>query len=392
MGLPERIQLYQQVEKLRGKPLVVYVTSIRQFAEGQIAQDAITELLSQLQTLPRNISDLDLLVVSNGGDGTVAWRIVSLIRERVKKFSILVPHAAFSAATLIALGADEIVMHPHGNLGPTDPQITNQKKGIQFGTEDLQAFLRFAREEVGLTDQAPLRDAFLKFGDEVGFVGIGTAARSTQLSMSIGEKMLLMHMTDTEGRQNARAISEALNTKYFHHGYPLSRSEAKEIGLPLAERDQAIEDLLWSIWKDLETDLRVRETFVPLDILKNDPNCQALFGPVPQLQIPPGAAPTVVQAIAQAYFQQHGLQGVPPAAYETTLALMESIRHASRHRVAGSIFAARLHDLDFKVQLAPEKIGWVDVPLPLPGPGEAPQNVPPEPQVPVPAPIPAPPL
>jgi ClpP class serine protease len=112
--------------------------------------------------MPENATELDLYLVSNGGDGTVAWRIVSLIRERVRKFSVLVPQAAFSAATLIALGADEIVMHPYGNLGPTDPQIHNRNKNVQFGAQDLAAFLTFARDEVGLTDQAPLLELFKK--------------------------------------------------------------------------------------------------------------------------------------------------------------------------------------------------------------------------------------
>src|SRR5262249_46262744 len=131
-------------------------------SHGQIASDTVPELLLQLQALPAETSELDLLLVSNGGDPTVAWRGVSLIRERTKKFSVLVPQAAYSAATLIALGADEIVMHPHGNLGPTDPQIHAPRKGqkdstpdsVPFGSEDLAAFLRFAREEVGLGDQA----------------------------------------------------------------------------------------------------------------------------------------------------------------------------------------------------------------------------------------------
>jgi ClpP class serine protease len=43
---------------------------------------------------------------------------MSLLREKVKDVAILIPQAAFSAATLMALGADEIVMHPCGNLGP----------------------------------------------------------------------------------------------------------------------------------------------------------------------------------------------------------------------------------------------------------------------------------
>jgi hypothetical protein len=296
------------------------------------------------------------------------WRIVSLIRERVKKFSVLVPHAAFSAATLIALGANEIVMHPHGNLGPTDPQITNPKKGNQFGTEDLQAFLRFAREKVGLSDQEPLRDVFMKFAEEVGFVGVGVASRGTQLSMSIGEKMLLMHMTDTKKNQNARAISESLNTKYFHHGYPLSRSEAKEIGLPVADPVQALEDWMWAIWRDLEIDLNLREAFVPLDVLRNHVASQGLFAPVPQLQIPPGANQAILQTTLHIYMQQLGIQSVAPAPFENTLCLMESVRKGSRMRMAGTIFAARSPDMELKVQVAPEKVGWVDVALPLPPP------------------------
>ena len=124
---------------------------MRRNAEAQIARDAVSELLAQLQALPKGTNELDLLIGSNGGDGTVAWRLVSLIRERVDSFAVLVPQAAFSAATLIALGADEIVMHPYGNLGPTDPQITNRGKNVQFGSEDLAAFLKFARDEVGWT-------------------------------------------------------------------------------------------------------------------------------------------------------------------------------------------------------------------------------------------------
>jgi hypothetical protein len=240
-------------------------------------------------------------------------------------------------------------MHPHGNLGPTDPQITNRLKGIQFGSEDLQSFLRFAREQVGLTDQGPMRDLFQKFSEEVGFVNVGVAARGTQLSMSIGEKMLLMHMKD-DGSKNARAISESLNTKYFHHGYPLSRGEAQEIGLPVQNADVVVENLLWSIWKDLEADLALREAFVPVSRLKADPACSVLFSAGPPAAMVSSAS----------------------TSFENTLALMESVRRASRMRVGGTISGTRQAGMDLKIQVSPEAIGWVDVPLPLPGPSDTP--------------------
>jgi hypothetical protein len=129
---------------------------------------------------------------------------------------------------------------------------------------------------------------------------------------------------------------------------------------------------MWSIWNDLQVDLQLRESFVPIIVLKDDPNCQALFAPVPQLHIPAGLAPGMVQALLQAYLQQVQHQAVPPATFENNLALMESLRHASRMRVAGRIFAARQHDLTFNIRVEAEKVGWVDVALPLPAPAGAP--------------------
>ncbi|WNL47903.1 hypothetical protein RKE25_09855 [Dyella sp. BiH032] len=363
MGLQQRVALYRELEQHRGKPLVIYVTSTRENSAGQISSDAIPELLTQLHALPPDTQDIDLLVVSNGGDPTVAWRIVSLIREQVKHFSILVPQAAFSAATLLALGADKIVMHPHGNLGPTDPQITNRKKAIQFGSEDVRAFLRFAREEVGLTDQKPLRDLFLRFSEEVGFVGIGVAARSAQLSQAMAEGMLGLHMKE-DGKQSARAISELLNKNYFHHGYPLNRKEAKQIGLKIEPSDETTERLMWSIWKDIEQDLKLKEPFLPIHQLKSDPACSALFSPVPQVSYPPGIGQQQLQVLMMAFAQQIAAERVPPTNYEVVVGLMESPRHASLARVKGSIFGARQPDLEFKVQIVPEVNGWIDVPIP----------------------------
>jgi hypothetical protein len=365
MGLQQRVGLYRQLEEHRGKPLIVYVTSTRDNAAGQISADAIAELLSQLHALPAGVNDIDLLIVSNGGDATVAWRIVSLIREQVEKFSILIPQAAFSAATLVALGADHIVMHPHGNLGPTDPQITNRKKGVLFGSEDARAFLRFAKDEVRLTDQKALRDLFVRFGEEVGFVAMGVAARSAQLSQSMAEAMLKLHMKD-EGAQSARAISETLNTNYFHHGYPLNKKEASSIGLKIEPANVITDNLMWSIWKDIEADLKLKEPFMPLQLLKADPACAALFSAVPQLSIPPGAPPQVLQMLMQNYAALIATERVPPTSYDVVTGVMESSRFASQARMKGSIFAARQHDLEFKVQMVPETSGWIEVSIPPP--------------------------
>src|SRR5205807_5854070 len=112
---------------------------------SMMAADAIPEFQDQLDKLPKDKKQADLLVVSNGGDPTVAWRMITLLRERVDEVGVLVPQAAYSAATLLALGANKLVMHPNGNLGPVDPQISVKKHGEkeaqQFGFEELAGFL-----------------------------------------------------------------------------------------------------------------------------------------------------------------------------------------------------------------------------------------------------------
>ena len=360
MAAEQRRPLYRELEALRGHPVIAYVTSARAGAAGSIAGVSVAELLLQLDQLPSSTKELDLLLVSNGGDPTVAWRIVSLIRERVSRFSVLIPQAAFSAATLIALGADEIVMHPHGNLGPTDPQITHRKppskdgagQAVGFGAEDLAAFLRFAKDNVGLTDQKQLLSVFNHFCEEVGSVAIGVAARSTQLTVSMGEKLLQLHMRADADKAKARAISEKLTRDFFHHGYPVSRSEAAVIGLPIADRNHAVERLMWAIWSSMSEELKLREPVNDMGMIFANPNAAPLFGSLPHFVVP---APNGGQAVAA----QPPIIEVPPTEFELTHALMESARLATSFVTNGLLFASRLPDQNYRLSKIIKQQGWI---------------------------------
>lgn len=356
MALPERLKIYREIEEIRQRPIFTYVTNSRQNAEGGMAPDALPEIIDQILLLPKGAKQADILVVSNGGDPTVAWRMISLLRERVESVGVLVPQSAFSAATLIALGADEIVMHTCGNLGPVDPQITvqrprpgtNDKEIIRFGSEDLAGFLRFVRESVGLSDQEYLKSAFELFCKEAGAVPIGVATRAAQLSLSMGEKLLRMHMKDAEG-QKARAIAEALNTKFFYHGYPVGRKEAKEIGLKVIEPEERLEKLIWDVWLDLESEMKCRKPFNPMEEVAQSPVGQQLFANVPQVTIPSGLPAEIMQQVAQQILSQISLVNLSPVDYEIRQAIIESPRKASAFVTNGKIYARR--DVDLKISL-----------------------------------------
>lgn len=107
----KRLELITALEAARkGRTVITYLTSTRSNLETQMAMDAMPVIYRHLQALstPKDETRIDLFLHSNGGDGTVPWRLVTLIRDFCGEFNVLVPHRAFSAATLTALGADQV--------------------------------------------------------------------------------------------------------------------------------------------------------------------------------------------------------------------------------------------------------------------------------------------
>lgn len=250
MAIAERLALYRKLEvEERKRPLLVYVTNERPGVPSRIAGDVLPEIMDQLERLPGNTKELDFLVVSNGGDPTVAFRIMTLLRERVDQITVLIPQAAYSAATLLALGADKIIMHPNGNLGPVDPQIqirTNEGS-TEFSSVDVTAFLRFVKEEVGLTDQKHLGTVFQTLCNQIGSVPLGYSTRALQLSASLGQKLLRMHLKGPDAEQRASTIADSMCKDFFDHGYAVGRKEAKQLGLEVENASQTVEKLIWDM-------------------------------------------------------------------------------------------------------------------------------------------------
>ena len=104
----------------------------------------------------------------------VPWRLVSMIREYCDHFSVLVPYKAHSAATMIALGADEIVMSDMSELSPIDPSTANvfnpvdpqnPQNRIPISVEDVMAYFDLAKNKFGIKSDEELTEIFKKFID-----------------------------------------------------------------------------------------------------------------------------------------------------------------------------------------------------------------------------------
>jgi Serine dehydrogenase proteinase len=274
MPKDNRVSLLKEIGKERSTCVITYITSTRPNLEVPMAMDAIRKVYDHLEAVavPRQKLAVDLFIHSNGGDGTVPWRLVTLIREYATKFSVLVPYKAFSAATLAALGADKIVMHPMGMLGPTDPTVGNpfnpddpnapgQKIGISV--EDVTAFISLIKEDAGIQHEDELVQAFNKLSDKVHPLALGNVKRSLSQSRMMAQKLLSLHMDKRNEEHKIDEIVDSLTSKLFYHGHPINRAEAKdEVGLKTVEHPPAaVEKLMWSLYLDYEVEMKMEEPF-----------------------------------------------------------------------------------------------------------------------------------
>lgn len=286
MTYETRVTLYQKIERLRKRPLIVYSTRFSNYNNGLMSMDSIPEFCEQLLQTSSNSKKVDLLLISQGGDAIVAWRIINLLREQFEEVDVLVPYVAQSAATVLSFGADHIVMHPFSCLGPIDPQITIQSDNLQvppkmFSVEDIQAYLEFVRKDLGITNSrnstsdselsgfnSNVLDHLVK---ELNPTQIGIVKKSMKLSEGLAEKLLLLHMDD---RKQVKNIVKKFNTM-THHGYTIGRKEAKESGLPVEYPSKQLEKLMWAVWTDLSSELKCNIPFDPLIALTANPKMEA---------------------------------------------------------------------------------------------------------------------
>jgi hypothetical protein len=313
MGDVERKDLISKLQAARGGRLLVsYITSTRPGLEIQIADDMLRRLFDHLEADREAAKKgVDLFIHSNGGQSTVPWRIVSLIREYTDNFAVLVPHHAFSAGTLIALGADEIVMHRMGCLGPIDPSVANifnpqnpyqPGQPAPISVEDVSAYFKLVKEDVGINHEDELIQAFAPLANQIHPLALGNVQRHHQQSRLMAKKLLLTHMGkpgQPDKDHDIETIIDHLKSKLFFHGHPINRREARE-DLKLAVKDAPaeVEDLMWALYLQYEDVLQMATPFSFSHELDQAAASAAAAGPPaedhpadPPVAAPPAEAP-----------------------------------------------------------------------------------------------------
>jgi ATP-dependent protease ClpP protease subunit len=125
LGTTTRQKLIKDIESLdteTPRRLLVYIGNIAN-PNSQINPTHTVPLADALAAIGKT-ENLDLMIHTLGGSGETAEKIVEMCRNHCSgEFRVIIPNMAKSAGTLIALGADKIVMGHCSEVGPIDPQI-----------------------------------------------------------------------------------------------------------------------------------------------------------------------------------------------------------------------------------------------------------------------------
>lgn len=277
MARPERKALIESFEQARGSRVIVYITGDRQPTNALIGDDALRPLYDHLREID-TAERLDLFIYSRGGDIDVPWRIATALRATAPEWNVLIPFRANSAATLLAIGADQIVMGRQAELGPIDPIMNFTRVMSQPGSpptlaqesvnvEDIMAYLRFAKERAGLEAQEALTASLGKLADRLDPVLLGNVYRTHSHIREVASRMITSRAKPPDADVTAKIV-ETLAEKTYAHGHAIGRSAAADIGLPVLDAPAELESGLWELLEEYEELMKLREPIDPAEVTK----------------------------------------------------------------------------------------------------------------------------
>jgi ClpP class serine protease len=213
------------IQKLRGSRLiaVIHRQESMRFLGFPLARyidmDDAEKVLNAIRTTPPE-QPIDVILHTPGGLAIAALQIARALRSHPGRVTVFIPHFAMSGGTLVALGADEIVMTDHAMLGPIDPQINGMPAA---------SIIKVASEK----PLSEIDDQTLIFAD-LGHKAIA------QLKRQATELLRAPMAPDA-----AIALAEQLTSGRWTHDYPITVTEARALGLPVnTKMPQEVLDLM----------------------------------------------------------------------------------------------------------------------------------------------------
>lgn len=250
-----RRKYLRELHELTGRAVIVYETA---FLEArQMHPDTLSIHLGDVagfMEAASNIAErkLDLILHSPGGSAEAAESIVGYLRTRFDHIRVFVPLAAMSAATMMSLAADEIVMGAHSQLGPIDPQFTLQTPEGPRSAPAQAIIDQFGMAKLECQDTKNI-PAWLPILRGYGPGLLAQCAHQRQLAEDFVASWLTHYMLrgDPDAEAKSKRIASWFSdfTTFKSHGRRVSRDDARAQNLNVVdlEADHDLQDAVLSV-------------------------------------------------------------------------------------------------------------------------------------------------
>ncbi len=257
-----RKSLIQEIEKEYGFNIIIYMDF-----SSAIMPDDIAYFQEMLYKIPYETA-LFLILYSNGGDLDAADNILKLIRNHTKdkEFTVIVPERAKSAATLLCLGSDKIIMGDTSELGPIDPfiPVATQNGWVWRSAQDIIDMI----EEINKNGLLPAYIPLLANYDIATVISARKAIERAKkcanewlsnymckdnpnpINCNLEKKSTTCFNNSNDSCNSAAHIACNLGdaNTWLSHGHAINYDKAMKLGLKIEYRNK--EDVLWDkIWQ-----------------------------------------------------------------------------------------------------------------------------------------------
>lgn len=224
--------------------------------------DSLVEAILRTCHAAPDKQEIAVLLHSPGGYAQDAYRIARTLQTHCNGFVAIVPKYAKSAATLLALGATDIIMSDHAELGPLDAQIYDPGREEPISALDevqsLERLHAFSLEAVDRTmllmlnrtgkKVEPLLPHILKYVADMTrplFEKIDTV-HYNQMSraLKVAEEYAIRLLNNQYPADKAGEIARQLVHGYPEHGFIIDMEEASSIGLDVQAAEPEVEAIM----------------------------------------------------------------------------------------------------------------------------------------------------
>jgi hypothetical protein len=227
---------YKLLSDLTGRPLLVYATAFHNPIKAQFAapflsidisdKDGFNEITQKIKS-----NKVDVFIHSPGGSAEATESIVKILRNKFKDVRFIITGAAKSAATMLAMSGNIILMDDAAEVGPIDPQV---RVGGRFSPAGsiIEQFDRATEVLKKNPDQLPVWVPILR---EFAPALLVECENYLNLSQTLVSSWLEKYMFagDAQAKKKAKKIAKHLSDEknFLSHARRVDIPELETIGV-----------------------------------------------------------------------------------------------------------------------------------------------------------------